>query len=87
MNTAKINDPCKQCDSVIFERCLDVYKVTGMPPCSKRAVENCHNTQQLNVAIALLNDMVKVWNVHGVIHTDSWYYERANAVIAQQATV
>jgi len=35
----------------------------------------------------LLNDMVKVWDVHGVIHKDSWYYERANAVIAQQATV
>jgi len=35
----------------------------------------------------LLNDMVKVWDVHGVIHKDSWYYERANAVITQQATV
>jgi hypothetical protein len=46
-----------------------------------------HSLQQLNVAIALLNDMVKVWDVHGVIHKDSWYYERANAVIAQQATV
>ena len=51
MNTAKINDPCKQCDSVIFERCLDVYKVAGMPPCSKRAVENCHSLQQLKAEI------------------------------------
>ena len=45
------------------------------------------DVQQLNVAIALLNDMVKVWDTHGVIHKDSWYYERANAVIAQQATI
>ena len=51
MNTAKINDPCKQCDSVIFDRCLDVYKVAGMPPCSKRAVENCHSIQHTQPAI------------------------------------
>jgi len=45
------------------------------------------DVQPLNGAIALLTEMVKVWNVHGVIHKDSWYYDRANAVIAQQATI
>ena len=54
----------------------------------EEAMEASSNSlQQLNVAITLLNDMVKVWNVYGVIHKDSWYYERASAVIAQQATV
>ena len=62
MNTAKINDPCKQCDSVIFERCLDVYKVAGVPPCSKRAVENCHSLQQLKAEIAALIPRVSAIN-------------------------
>ena len=69
MNTAKINDPCKQCDPVIFERCLDVYKVAGMPPCSKRAVENCHSLQQLKAEIAALADLVdRCDNTQGVVH-------------------
>ena len=78
------NVKCHQCKKDMFVQCIASCG-EQYPPCV--VVENYHSTQQLNVAITLLNDMVKVWNVHGVIHKDSWYYERASAVIAQQATV
>jgi len=57
------------------------------PPPPKGQGTQPTDVQQLNVAITLLKEMINVWNVHGVIHKDSWYYERANAVIAQQATI
>ena len=52
-----INEPCKMCDTKIFNRCLDVYKVAGAPPCAKlvEVAPSASNNNERDAIAAWLN--------------------------------